>query len=46
LASREASADRLGTFEGHMAWLRELVAAIDGEAPDIAPAAAPDRGGM
>jgi hypothetical protein len=37
LASREAAAGRLGTFEGHAAWLRELVAAIDREAPDAEP---------
>lgn len=29
LGSREAAESRLGTFEGHRAWLRELVAAID-----------------
>ena len=34
VASREAAAGRLGTFEGHAAWLRELVAAIDRDAPE------------
>ena len=29
VAAREAAADQLGTFEGHAAWLRELVASID-----------------
>ena len=31
LAAREAAESRLGTFEGHRAWLRELVADIDRE---------------
>jgi hypothetical protein len=34
LAAREAAADRLGTFEGHQAWLRDLVAGIDQETQD------------
>jgi hypothetical protein len=34
LAAREAAASRLGTFKGHQAWLRELVAGIDREAGD------------
>ena len=45
MASREASASRLGTFEAHGAWLRELVAAIDREALDAEPGAARDRRG-
>jgi hypothetical protein len=32
VASREAATGRLSTFEGHTAWLRGLVAAIDREA--------------
>jgi len=32
LAAREAAAGRVGTFEGHTAWLRELVVGIDREA--------------
>ena len=31
VAAREAAGDRLGTFEGHQAWLGELVAGIDRE---------------
>jgi hypothetical protein len=31
VAAREAAGSRLGTFEGHWAWLRELVAGIDRE---------------
>lgn len=41
LAAREAADSRLGTFEAHSAWLRELVAAIDRDAQDAEPAAAP-----
>jgi hypothetical protein len=45
LRAREASAGQLGTFEGHAAWLRELVTAIDREAQDAEPGDAPDRHG-
>ena len=31
LTAREAAESRLGTFEGHESWLRELVADIDGQ---------------
>lgn len=37
LAAREAADSRLGTFEDHRLWLRELVAAIDHEAPEAEP---------
>lgn len=41
LASREAALGRLGAFEGHAAWLRELVAAIDREVPGAEPPNSP-----
>jgi len=43
LASREAASDRLGTFEGHAAWLRELIAGIDREAREAEPTTLLDR---
>jgi hypothetical protein len=42
LASRQAAEARLGSFEGHRAWLREVVAGIDRDAQDAEPGAAPD----
>ena len=42
LASRAAAELRLGRFEGHRAWLRELVACIDRDTQDAEPASAPD----
>ena len=42
LAARAAADSRLGTFEAHEVWLRELVAGIDREAPDAEPGAAAD----
>lgn len=37
VASREAGAGQLGTFELHEAWLQGFVAGIDREAPDAEP---------
>ena len=35
LSAREAAGSRLATFEGHAAWLRELVAGIDRDAQNV-----------
>lgn len=41
LSARGAADSRIGTFELHEVWLRELVASIDREAPDAAPPSRP-----
>ncbi|MBN9524003.1 hypothetical protein J0H58_36750 [bacterium] len=42
LSAREAAGAVLGTYEGHQAWLRALIATIDAETQDAEPVAAPD----